>query len=118
MAKIAIIIDSNTESLEALGRVSNAFVLAQEAVEKGDDLQIVFEGAGTRWIGALEKSDHKLHTRYEGLKDRITGACNFCSTAFGVAEQVKKAGVPLLSEFHDHASLRSRIDQGYEVILY
>jgi len=33
MIKIALIIMSDTESIEALGKVSNAFMLALEAIE-------------------------------------------------------------------------------------
>lgn len=118
MAKIAIIINSDTESLEALGKVSNAFVLAREAIENGDDLKIIFEGAGTKWIGNLEKADNKMHPVYTKVKSRITGACQYCSKAFGVSQQIQAAGIPFLAEFEDHPSLRTLIQNGYEVILY
>jgi hypothetical protein len=114
MAKIAIVIYADT--VEALGKVSNAFMLALEAVENGDDLKIIFEGAGTKWIGELEKENHKLHELYSGLKDKITGVCDYCSQAFGVKSKVEKAGVPLLSEFKKHPSLRSLFAEGYSVI--
>lgn len=29
--------------------------------DHGDDLNIIFEGAGTKWIGELENEGHKLH---------------------------------------------------------
>jgi hypothetical protein len=116
MAKIAIVIYADTDTVEALGKVSNAFMLALEAVENGDDLKIIFEGAGTKWIGELEKENHKLHELYSGLKDKITGVCDYCSQAFGVKSKVEKAGVPLLSEFKKHPSLRSLFAEGYSVI--
>lgn len=55
MTKIAIVVFSDTDTVEALGKVSNAFMLANEAVDHGDDLKFIFEGAGTKWIGELEK---------------------------------------------------------------
>lgn len=116
MEKIAIVIYADTDTVEAFGKVSNAFMLALEAVENGDDLKIIFEGAGTKWIGELEKDDHKLHSLYAGLKDKITGVCDFCAQAFGVKSKVEKAGVPLLSEFKKHPSLRSLVAKGYSVI--
>jgi hypothetical protein len=61
MAKIAIVVFSDTEGIESLGKLSNAFVLANEAVENNDDLKIIFEGAGSKWIGELDKEDHKLN---------------------------------------------------------
>jgi hypothetical protein len=39
---------------------------------------------------------NSLHIEY---KDKITGACSFCSQAFGVKRQVEKSGIPLLSEY-------------------
>lgn len=118
MAKIAVIILADSDSVESMGRVSNAFMLAGEAAENGDDLKIIFEGTGTRWIGELENTDHKLHKLYSDLKDKITGVCSFCSQAFGVKDLVEKAGVPLLSEYKDHPSIRSLFIDGYDVITF
>ncbi len=116
MTKIAIVIFDDTITVEALGKVSNAFMLALEALENKDNLKIIFEGAGTKWIGELEKEDHKLHQLYAGLKNHITGVCDYCAQAFGVKSQVEKAGLPLLSEFKKHPSLRSLFADGYSVI--
>jgi hypothetical protein len=118
MSKIAIIIFADTNTMEAMGRVSNAFMLASESAENGDDLKIIFEGAGARWIEELEKADHKLHPLYSGLKDKITGVCAFCAEAFGVKAKVEKAGLPLLAEYKSHPSLRNLVAKGYEVITF
>ncbi|MFU8844326.1 MAG: DsrE family protein [Bacteroidales bacterium] len=118
MTKIAIVIFSDTDSVEAMGKVSNAFMLALEAKEHGDDLKIIFEGAGTKWVGELEKEDHKLHELYQAIKKHITGACSFCASAFGVRSQIEKAGIPLLDEFKSHPSLRNLIVEGYQVISF
>ena len=116
MTKIAIVVFADTETVEALGKVSNAFMLAMEAAENGDDLKIIFEGAGTKWIGELEKEDHKMHALYKGLKDKITGVCEFCAHSFGVKNQVEKSGLPLLSEYKKHPSLRNLFTEGYNVV--
>jgi hypothetical protein len=118
MAKIAIIVFSDTTSIEALGKVSNAFVLALEAIENGDDLKIIFEGAGTKWIGEMEKEDHMIHGLYQILKNHITGACSYCAQAFGVKHQVEKAGITLLDEYKNHPSLRNLIVEGYQIISF
>lgn len=118
MSKIAIVVFSDTSTIEAMGKVSNAFMFASEAVENGDQLKIIFEGAGTKWIGELENEDHKLHGLYKGLKNKITGACAFCSQAFGVKSQVEKSGIPLLSEYKDHPSLRTLVADGFQIISF
>jgi len=118
MIKIALIIMSDTESIEALGKVSNAFMLALEAIEHGDELKIIFEGAGTKWIGTLEDASHKLHGLYQSVKPAITGACSFCAAAFGVKSEVEQAGISLLSDFKDHPSLRQLVVDGYTLISF
>lgn len=118
MSKIAVVIFSDTNSTEALGKVSNAFMLASEAIEHGDDLKIIFEGAGTKWIGELENEEHKLHHLYVDLKSKITGVCQFCAQAFGVKNEIERAGVPLLTEYKSHPSLRNLVSDNYEVITF
>ncbi|HAM99202.1 MAG TPA: hypothetical protein DCQ26_11400 [Marinilabiliales bacterium] len=116
MTKIAIVVFSDTNTVEALGKVSNAFMLASEAIENKIDLKIIFEGAGTKWIGELEKEDNKLHKLYLGLKPNITGVCTFCANAFGVKTEVEKAKITLLSEYKDHPSLLNLFTEGYQVL--
>ena len=58
--KTAIIIlsDPKNGSEEALGRVFNALALASECQQKGDEVAVVFNGAGTRWPAELTKLSH------------------------------------------------------------
>ncbi|MEG1556298.1 MAG: hypothetical protein RR356_06190 [Bacteroidales bacterium] len=117
MRKIAIIIFADTTTVEDLGRVANAFVLADEAIEAKDQLQIIFEGTGTKWIGELENSEHKLHHPYTQLKSHIS-VCKFCAEAFGVKHHAVKAGLALRDEYKDHLSVRTLLVEGYDVITY
>ncbi|NHB70366.1 DsrE family protein [Perlabentimonas gracilis] len=118
MTKLAIVIFADTDTAESMGRVANAFVLANEAIESKADLKLIFEGAGTKWIPTLEDENHKLHGMYAALKPQITGACKFCSQAFGVKSAVEKAGVQLLGEYKDHPSLLSLIDEGFQIVSF
>lgn len=114
--KIAIVILADTISIEAMGKVSNAFVLANESIDNGDELKIIFEGAGTKWIGELEKEDNMLHKAYLEIKKHITGVCAHCSNAFGVKNEVEKAGIPFIDEYKNHPSLRNLFVEGFHVI--
>lgn len=116
MTKIAIIVFSDTNTIEGMGKVSNAFMLALESIEHGDKLKIIFEGAGTKWIGELEEENHKMHGLYKMVKEHITGACSYCAGAFGVKNKIIKSGIPLLAEFKEHPSLRNLIVEGYQII--
>jgi hypothetical protein len=52
------------------------------------------------------------------VKDRIAGACKACATSFGVREEVEASGVPLLTEYRGHQSLRKVIKEGYEIVSF
>lgn len=55
---------------------------------------------------------------FESVRDRISGACDYCAGAFQVTDEVKQAGVALLDEYRGHPSVKRLVDQGYEVISF
>lgn len=117
MAKIAIIVLADSESHADAGYVANALTLAQEAKEQGDDVTVLFDGAGTTWIPELE-GDHDLAPLYRSVEDVVQGACAFCADAFGVGDAVDASDVTSLSEYEGHPSVRSLIADGYEVVTF
>lgn len=118
MAKISVVLLAGTEAHSDLGRVLNALELVKEAQEAGDEVELVFDGAGVSWIPELERADHKLHSVFRAVKARAAGACEFCVNAFDVKEGVQASGIELLSEYEGHPSLRQRVAEGYEVVTF
>lgn len=118
MQKIAIVILADTTPAEGLGRVLNGLMAAKEFKEAKDEVQVMFSGAGTKWIGELAKPDHKLHGVYTDLRSSIVGACGFCAGAFGVADSIKNSGVDLLEEYGTNMSFRRLTEEGYQVITF
>lgn len=118
MAKAAIVVLADTETSGELGRVVNALTTASEFKEEGDDVAVVFDGAGTRWVGELSNPDHKYSGLLDAVRDRIAGACEYCSEAYGVRDQVEASGVKLLSEYQRHPSLHGYASAGYQVITF
>ena len=127
MPKAALVIFAGTEGREGIGRVANALVAhvgespaltAKEFKETGDDVTIVFDGAGTTWIGTLVDAGHRYHDAFEEVRDRIAGACSYCAERYGVKEQVEQAGIALLAEYEDHPSIRSLLADGYQVVTF
>ena len=51
MTKVAIIILADTAGPGDFGRAVNALMTAKEFKDSGDEVQIIFDGAGTKWIG-------------------------------------------------------------------
>jgi len=115
---IVILADVTTGSKEALGRVLNALVLANDLFSRGDDVKVFFQGAGTRCINVLEESSHLGHVLYKNIKDKVC-ASKACSSAFGA----NVTTVPLLSEFEikdlgGATSLAKYIHDGYSMVSF
>lgn len=118
MAKISVVILAGTELHSDLARVLNGLELTKEAIEAGDEVELVFDGAGVSWIPELDDPDHKLHRVFQAVEDHIAGACEFCAGAFDVKDEIRDAGVSFLSEFEGHPSLRTRIADGFEIVTF
>ena len=116
--KAAVIVLADTETHGDMGRVANALEFAKELKEENDELEIIFDGAGTKWAVELSKSDNRMKPLFDSVKDRVAGVCDYCARAFGVLDAVKASGIPLLSEFDRHPSLRTRAARGYQLVTF
>jgi hypothetical protein len=112
MTKAAIVVLAGTEGHENLGRITNALQAAKEFHEGGDELKLIFDGAGTEWTEELEDESHDLNELYRELSDRAS-ACSFCSDAFEIESEIEQ-----VDEYEGHPSFKDLIDEGYEVITF
>lgn len=118
MNKVAIVILAKNGSKESLGRLVNAFEFAKELKEFDDDVRIVFDGASVTFIPEIIKEDHYVHSLFSSVEDKIDGACKYCADAFGVLNEVEESDIKLLDDFDDHPSLRSYIQEGYQIVTF
>ncbi len=109
---------ADTESHGDLGRVVNALEAVKEFKEARDDVQLIFDRAGTKWIPELSKPGHKIHGLFEAVKDRIAGTCEFCPSAFGVKDKVTACGVKLTGEYDSHPRFKKLGSHCYQVITF
>jgi hypothetical protein len=116
--KVAIVLLAGTDTPGDMGRMVNALTTARELKEEGDDVTIVLDGAGTRWIAELSDPEHKYSGLLDEVRDAIAGACAYCSRAYGVKDAVEAAGIPLLRDYADHPSIRNLVADGYQVITF
>ena len=93
-----IVLSDPASGDEALGRVFNALAAAHEFDERRQPVQLVFQGAGTRWLPLLEDPQHPVHLLYKSVEHRVAGASFGCATVFDAREGVERAGVSLLAE--------------------
>lgn len=113
MAKAAIVILADTEGHENMARVTNALQAAKEFKEAEDELELIFDGAGTQWIEKLEDEEHDLHEIYSQVSED-SKACSFCSSAF----EADVGDVEKSDEHEGHPSFKQLVEQGYEVITF
>lgn len=118
MVKVAIVVLADTETHEDMARVHNALVAVKEFKDANDDVKLIFDGAGTKWIGELSKPDHPFHELFDSLKGKSTGVCSFCAGAFGIKESVLTSNIPLMGEYEGHPSFRELIAEGYQIITF
>lgn len=118
MVKVAIVVLADKETHADMGRIANALECVKEFKEKGDEVKLIFDGAGTRWLPELFKQDNLLHGLYESVKDKTAGACSFCAMAFGVKDAIQECKIKLLEEFEGHPSISGLVHQGYQIITF
>jgi hypothetical protein len=116
--KLAIVILAGTETHEGLERLVNALETAKEMKETGDELRVVFDGAGTEGLATLSDPQHRAHGLYAAVADQVSGACSYCANAFHVRDKLEQAEVPLLSEYDNHPSIRRLLAEGYQVLTF
>ncbi|RCU44355.1 hypothetical protein DU504_16465 [Haloplanus salinus] len=118
MTKAAVIILAGIEGHENVGRLANGLEAAKEFAEtEGDEVELIFDGAGTQWIPELEDEDSDYHELYQTVRDD-TSVCDYCSGAFGVDDAVNDAGLVTLDDHDGHPSIRSLVDDDYEIITF
>lgn len=118
MLKAAIIVLADTENHSDIARVVNALKAVKEFKEAGDEVQLIFDGAGTKWVSKLTDTQNQLHPLFDTIKDKVAGVCSYCAVAFGAADSAAAGGVNLLKEYEDHPSFRDLVFQGYEIITF
>jgi len=118
MQKAAIVVLAGTEGYEALGRLANALFAAKEFADAGDEVQILFDGAGVQWVKALADESHMYHGLFQKLRERVGGVCAYCAKAFKVQDAVEKEGFAFADEHEGHPSFRNLVLKGYTIITF
>ncbi len=117
MPKAAIIVYAGTEQPSDLGRVVNALEAVREFDREGDDVNLLFDGAGVQWVGELADPAHDYHDLYEAVNE-YAQVCDYCVSAYGVDEPVDEAGIERVDDFEGHPSIRTLVAEGYEIITF
>ncbi len=122
-AAIVVMSDAKSGTEEALGRLFNALATAYDFKQNGDEVSLLFQGAGTRWCGEIYKEEHPANALYQAVEDKVLGVSRACADVFGARDDAEKHGVALLGDnvipsVGGLPSLRTLIDNGYRVITF
>lgn len=123
--KTAIIVLSDPKSggEEALGRLFNALAAAYDLKQKQQEVDILFQGTGTRWTGHLTAPEHPAHGLYAAVADRVVGVSSGCADVFGARADAETNGFSLIG---DNAvpgtsglpSLARYVAEGYSILTF
>jgi Na+-translocating ferredoxin:NAD+ oxidoreductase RnfG subunit len=125
MSKTAIVVFSDPKggTEEALGRLFNAMFLTLELKEKGQEVTLIFQGAGARWPAEIAKPPHPAHALYQSVADKIAGICGGCADVFGATDGAKVTGLRLVREKEipgvgSILDLSRYLDQDYRLVAF
>ncbi len=119
--KFAIILQAGKKSHEGMARALHAFLYAKELKEKGYDVVLIFDGAGTEWAEELSdpESDSKLLGAYKAFKETGTEEiiCDYCAVAFDVKDDLLKREASFGSGYQGHPSIAKWVEKGYRLVI-
>ena len=123
MKATIVILSDPKNGEEALGRVFNGLAAAYDFKQAGDDVSVVFQGTGTRWIAELTQQQHPAHDLFEAVKDQVAGVSCGCADVFGASEDAEKSGFDLIKEnpvpgTRGMASLRKFAVEGSTILTF
>lgn len=115
MHKIALVIYGKLEGSDN-SAIYRALMFAQELARAGDDVTIVFDGAGSVAAAEMSQTGHRFHALLTDVKPYVRGVCRFCAKSYGVLDAIEAAGLPLLGDDRGHASLRALLNEGRQIV--
>lgn len=125
MSKTAIVLfsDPTHGGEEGLGRLFNAMFLTLELKEKGQTVELLFQGAGTRWPTEIVKPAHPAHALFQAIADKVAGICGGCADVFGATEAASATGIAMIREkaipgTSGIADLSRYLDEGYRLVTF
>ncbi|MGH9934834.1 MAG: DsrE family protein [Blastocatellia bacterium] len=95
---VIVLADPKAGSEEALGRLFNALAATYDFKQRGDEVTLLFQGAGARWAGELVKKNHPAYELFTAVKDKVAGVSCGCADVFGAREGAEACGLDLISE--------------------
>lgn len=97
MPTAVIVLADPQNGEESLGRLFNALAATYDLQERGLDVDLIFQGAGTRWISVVTQPDHPPHALYRAVEGRVAGVSCGCADVFDTRSAAESGGFALLT---------------------
>ena len=122
-AAILIFSDPKSGGDEALGRLFNGLAAAYDFKQRGDEVTLLFHGAGTRWAMEIIKQDHPANALFLEVQDRVAGASCGCASLFASGDEVEASGFSLIKDnpvpgTTGLPSLRNLMSEGFTILSF
>lgn len=116
MRKIVILLFAGTD---VPCRLQHAILFARDAVQRGLEARIVFEGQSPQWLVPFAAGEHKLRPLFETARSEglIDGVCKACAAANGALDAAEQLALPLLANAFGHVSLAGYVVDGFETVV-
>jgi hypothetical protein len=87
---------------------------------KGHEARVVIEGAATKLLPELVKSDHPLNQLWTRClaANLVAGVCRACAKKMGTQEAAEDQRLPLLADMNGHPSMSDFLEAGYTIITF
>ena len=117
MNKIGVVIYS---SLEGAGHsaVYRAMMFVDELLRAGDDVTLIFDGAGSKTLAAIMRPENDVHRAWKKAERALRGVCSYCAKSYGVRDELETVGIPMLADDKGHASLRALLQEGRQIVTF
>ena len=123
--KTAIIVlsDPKSGSDDVLGRLFNALASAYDFKQAGEQVEIIFQGAGTRWVGVLNDTNHPAYELFKEVEDKVAGVSCGCADVFGATEEAERSAFDLIKDnpvpgTSGLPSIRKLTQDGFNVLIF
>lgn len=93
---------------------------ALEMKARGHEGRIIIEGAATRLVADLAKTEHPLHGLWEKVKSAglVEGVCKACAQKMSSLDAALAQGLTILAEMNGHPSMTRFKEAGYDIISF
>jgi len=96
--KTAIVVLSDPRGgEESLGRLFNALAATYDFKQQHREVELVFQGTGTRWTGVLTNPAHPAYALFKAVEDKVAGASAGCAEIFNAREDAERNGFSLIA---------------------